>query len=526
MSKNMKGQKVPGLISAIMIGVGCIIGSGWLFASYNAARTIGSMSFVSWVIGAAVALILALLLAEMATMYKERAFFARILTISHKNSDLGFVIAISSLLGLILVIPSEAAATVQYLSGIYPFLMNGTDLTVSGNILVFALIVVYGLVNYWGLQVLAKVNNLITFIKLFVPILVGLVLIIYTGWNGQFHMSNFSLSGFDQSTGSLIALSFTTVVTGGIFYSFYGFGMIAIFGSELKNPKRNIPLALVSCVLLCLLIYLVLQFAFIGSMPTEYLKDGWQNLPIFSSPLAQLLGLVGLNFGLVTILYLDSAISPSGTGAIYMGSSSRMITGMAQDKQLPSFFNRISEKYNISRRSLITVFIIGMAMTIFFKNWHSIMIIVTVFNLISCIAIPVALTKLRKDLPNQKRAFKVPFGITLSYFIFLILSYLMIQATMKAIIFALSAHLIVFAVYSISYYKMDLNKIFGAIASSWSIFAYLAICIPFSYLVDNKIFTENIYSILAFIVVYSLSFLTLVNQKNVQGLQVREVIYQ
>jgi amino acid transporter len=41
------------------------------------------------------------------------------------------------------------------------------------------------------------------------------------------------------------------VVTAGIFYAFYGFGMIAVYGAELKNPKRNIPIALVVSVVLC-----------------------------------------------------------------------------------------------------------------------------------------------------------------------------------------------------------------------------------------------------------------------------------
>ncbi|BCD92539.1 hypothetical protein fh0823_26780 [Francisella halioticida] len=36
----------PGLFSAIAIGVGCIIGSGWLFAAYYASRQVGSASII------------------------------------------------------------------------------------------------------------------------------------------------------------------------------------------------------------------------------------------------------------------------------------------------------------------------------------------------------------------------------------------------------------------------------------------------------------------------------------------------
>ena len=68
MGMNTENVKSPALFSAIAIGVGCIIGSGWLFASYNAAKAVGSMAFVSWIIGAILALVLALLLAETATI--------------------------------------------------------------------------------------------------------------------------------------------------------------------------------------------------------------------------------------------------------------------------------------------------------------------------------------------------------------------------------------------------------------------------------------------------------------------------
>ena len=85
---DVKMPAKPGLFTAVGIGVGCMIGSGWLFAAYFVAQYIGPASYVSWLIGAGLALILAMLLAEMASMFKEKALFARLLTISHDNTDL------------------------------------------------------------------------------------------------------------------------------------------------------------------------------------------------------------------------------------------------------------------------------------------------------------------------------------------------------------------------------------------------------------------------------------------------------
>ena len=90
------------LFTAIAIGVGSMIGSGWLFAAYYSAQYAGPASIFSWIIGAAIALCLALLLAEVVTLYQSRGLMARLLTISH-NRDYGFVVAISNWLGMMLL---------------------------------------------------------------------------------------------------------------------------------------------------------------------------------------------------------------------------------------------------------------------------------------------------------------------------------------------------------------------------------------------------------------------------------------
>ena len=138
-----------------------------------------------------------------------------------------------------------------------------------------------------GIKLLAKANNTITIIKLTVPALTAII---------------FLLQPFIQVTllptkEQLLHMAhkdkmFTAVVTCGIFYSFYGFSMITVFSKELKNPQRNIPLALAGSVLICLVIYLMLQASFIGAVPTNSIINGWHHLD-FTSPLAQLAIIIG-----------------------------------------------------------------------------------------------------------------------------------------------------------------------------------------------------------------------------------------
>lgn len=503
------GKKQPSLFSALAIGVGSIIGSGWLFASYKAAKFAGPVSILSWVIGAGLALVIALLLAEISSMYhKETGLFARLLTISH-NRDYGFVISSTNWFAAIILIPAEAEATMQYLSTAFPVLNNelftNNHFTHWGVFCVCLLIVMYGAINYWGIKLLTKTNNLITIIKFVVPILTALII-----FAASFHPTNF-LSYHNTIAPYGYSKSLTAIVTCGIFYSFYGFSSITTFTKELKNPQRNVPLALAGSIIFCLIIYLLLQVSFLGAInPTQVASSGWASLD-FTSPLAQLAALLGINW-LALVMYIDAAISPSGTGIIFVGSSARMLTGMAEDSQMPLVFAKEHALHGVSRLSIFVSLIICMLLVLFFDNWDKIMIVVSVFLLLSCLAVPIAFVKLRKDKPGIHRSFKMPFGLSSSYATYLFISFMLVQCGLVALWLSLVFHLVLFIVYCTIYYKTIVGAL-RAFASSWTIFIYLGIVLFFSYLKEKNNF-ENVYMFTLFLICMTINYYFLIRQKS------------
>lgn len=94
-----------------------MIGSGWLFSAYYAAKIAGPAAYFSWVITAVITLLLGLFLAEIACHYPKRGLMARLLVISH-NKEFAFVCTITTWLGLTAIIATEAAGSVQYLSSL------------------------------------------------------------------------------------------------------------------------------------------------------------------------------------------------------------------------------------------------------------------------------------------------------------------------------------------------------------------------------------------------------------------------
>lgn len=502
-------DKRPNLFSAIAIGIASIVGSGWLFASYKAAKFAGPISILSWVIGAALSLLIALLLAEIATIFhKETGLFSRLITITH-NRDYGFIVSASNWLSMVVSIPGEAEASLQYLAMAFPSISNlifaNDHFTPVGILCVFVVLIGYGILNYWGIKLLTKANNGITTIKLVVPALTAIIIFV-----AAFHSSNFT--SFHNSIAPYgYSKAFTAVVTCGIFYSFYGFSMITIFAKELKNPQRNIPLALGGSVIICLIIYLMLQISFIGAInPNTIAQNGWHSLS-FSSPLAQLAILLGINW-LSLVLYVDAAISPSGTGIIYLGSGTRMFSGMAEDGQMPKAFAKEHPIHKMSRLSLILTLGVCMVLVICFDSWDKVMIIVSIFQLIACIAVPVAFMKIRLDHLYKDRTFKMPLGFFCSYIVYLFITYLLTQSGTSSLEVSLAFHLAFFLVYCMVYYK-KLYLTGKAFLSAWSMFVYLFLIVVFAHLHElHKLHTPL--GLFAFIVIMSTNFYFLIRQKS------------
>ena len=106
----------------------------------------GPIVMGSWVIGALLALLIALFLAEIATYYsKETGLFVRLLTLTH-NGDYGFIISSSNCLLPIIIIPAEEAS-VQYLAMAFQTMKMFLITTTYSprNYLVRLIMVLYGL---------------------------------------------------------------------------------------------------------------------------------------------------------------------------------------------------------------------------------------------------------------------------------------------------------------------------------------------------------------------------------------------
>lgn len=421
-------KKSIGLVSATFLGISCIVGSGWLFSPYKTAAIAGPSALITWVVSGGLMLLLALCFAEVASLYPKRGLAAIIPSLSH-NKFFGFPFAIANWLGIVAVIGLEADATIQYLMNLTPtlkpHLYANDQLTWAGNSLSITLVLFYCLLNYWGARTLTKANNIMSVLKILVPITTALVFI-----SIAFHPSNFTLVNH-----SFVPYGFKSIVgailTTGIIISFNGFQSIVSFASEIKKPERTIPLALVISILCCLAIYLLLQVAFIGAIPPAMLAHGWQQLE-FSAPMIQLSVLLGLSL-FTSIIYFGATIAPSGAGIAFTGTATRMFTAMSRNGQMPSLFDTTHTQYNVSRRSLIANTVLAILFLVMFRSWSQLAEFLSLFHVISYLPIPIALCVFRNAIVTRNYPFRLWGGRVIALLVFTMFTYLFTMGSLKTI---------------------------------------------------------------------------------------------
>ncbi|MGZ2418731.1 amino acid transporter [Staphylococcus saprophyticus] len=389
----------------VLLGLGSLIGSGWLFGAWEASSIAGPAAIISWIIGFVVIGSIAYNYIEIGTMFPQSGGMSNYAQYTH-GSLLGFIAAWANWVSLVTIIPIEAVSAVQYMSS-WPWewakftsgLMDGSTISNAGLFAVFVIIVIFSLLNYWSVKLLTSFTSLISVFKLGVPLLTIIMLII----------SGFDTGNYGHSVGTFMpygsAPIFAATTASGIIFSFNAFQTIINMGSEIQKPEKNIARGIAISLTLSAILYIVLQSTFITSMPTEMLhENGWSGIN-FNSPFADMAILLGLNW-LAILLYMEAVVSPFGTGVSFVAVTGRVLRAMEQNGHIPKFLGKMNEKYMIPRVAIIFNAIISMVMVSLFRDWGTLASVISTATLVAYLTGPTTVISLRKMAPKMHRPFR------------------------------------------------------------------------------------------------------------------------
>lgn len=411
-----------GFIGLLWASTGSIIGSGWLFGAKDALQIAGPAAIISWVIGGICILILALPHAELGGMYPVSGGTARFPHYAFGGA-VGASFGWFSWVQAATVAPIEVQAMINY-AGHYSFAKSwlvikqtaaGPQPTLTGSGLMVAILLMAFVtaINFLSIRKLANVNSAATWWKVGVPLLTIFMLAVF-----NFHPGNFTgANGFspDGVKGILSAVS-----TGGIVFALLGFEQADQLAGESKNPKRDIPRAVIGSTIIGVFIYLLVQFAFLVALPSSQIGTTWKDglYTAMTGPFADIATLVGFGW-LASILYIDALISPGGTALIYVTASSRVSYGLSRNGYVPVVFEK-TNKSGVPWVGLIAAFVIGCICFLPFPTWQSIVGLITSASVLMYAGAPLALGVFRRRLPDEDRPYRLPGATIMSPLAFIV----------------------------------------------------------------------------------------------------------
>ncbi|MEM0135866.1 MAG: APC family permease, partial [Thermoplasmatales archaeon] len=411
-----KLKKNLSLQDLFFISLSAVIGSGWLFAALAGASIAGPAIIFSWIIGAVLILFIGLNYAELAGMIPRSGAISRYPHISH-GSFTGFLMGWAYLIGAAAGPAIEAEAVAAYTGTYIPSLVrvattyegSVTVLSLSGLGLALLLMILFFLLNYYGVKLLGRVNTIVSWpFKIVIPLITFVFLLFIL------HSTNFTIfpGGFiPYGVGSI----FLAIPSAGIIFSYLGFRQALEYSGEAKNAKRDVPRALIFSVLVSLLIYTLLEIGFIGGINWSKIgiePGNWAAL--YSSSLAvgpfyeifKQSGIAALAaFGI--LLLADSWAAPTSSGWIYLGNATRTFYGLSANGYLAKLFLKINKR-GIPVFSLIIGTIAGIIYLLPFPSWYLLVGLISATSLFTYTIGGVTLQVLRKYAPAVKRQFRVP----------------------------------------------------------------------------------------------------------------------
>jgi amino acid transporter len=323
-------ERTIGLSGGVAIGVGTMIGAGIFVFPGIAAGEAGPAAAGSFAIGAVVALLVALPTSELATAMPRSGggyyFISRGI-----GSLFGAVVGLSLWFGLVF-------ASAFYLVGFGYYaqdLLARVGVALGGFDVVVPLALVFGVfltvLNVTGTENAAKLQNGV----------VAVLLAIIVGFLTFGGLSSFGLIGNPEPIGESFFSqgTFPVLTTAAlVFTSYLGFAQVATVAGEIKDPGRNLPLAMVGSVLIVGVLYVATIFVAVSAFGSERLATLGETAMVtvaesFLGPVGAFLILVG---GLL------ATVSSANASIL---STSRAIYAVSKDALLPRFASRINLKY-------------------------------------------------------------------------------------------------------------------------------------------------------------------------------------
>jgi APA family basic amino acid/polyamine antiporter len=417
--KKSELKKVLGKWSLTAIGVGAIIGGGiFVLTGTGAYYHAGPALALSFIIAGIACVFAALCYSEFASILPvEGSAYA------YAYGTIGEIFAWIIGWGLILEYAMGSMTVAVSWSGYFNklLMMFGIKLPewltsdpasytgegFSMNLPAFLIVLFVISILIKGTQSAAKANNMIVILKvsaIIFVIIAGAFFINVENWTPFIPEATQIIE--KETTHNAYGLAGIVSGAAAIFFAYVGFDAVSTQAGEAKNPKKDVPFAIIASLLICTLLYILVSLVLTGMMNYQDFNPLGKYPDAIKAPVAYAFDIAGQAWAgyIITIAATVGLISV--LMVMIMGQS-RIFLGMSKDGLIPKVFSKINPISGTPKTNLIILGVI-IATVAAFTPINKLADMTSFGTLFAFTMVCIAVWILRVKQPHLERTFKVP----------------------------------------------------------------------------------------------------------------------
>lgn len=387
-----------GLFTCVTIIIGSMIGSAIFSLSGLTMYKAGPAAILSWILAAAIMLVYGLICAELSTRFPKSGgvfvFPSKALGKNGKDSTFWGWISTWGYINANIVAVAFAAIYVATYLGAGFSLPNGMQIPLAILTIVICLVL-----NSIKFSVAGKLNSIL--VGALIASLSVYVISCFFGanWDSSL-LTPFFIQGTTGTFGFMAVVPTAMVGYGSIV-------AIAFMVSEVKNPSRNVPKAVLIAMSIVAAIYVLIILATLGLVSASFLdkNPGMRYIPLYAACFTKLAQFPWLT----KVVSIAAILALVTTILVVLALTGRAIQAAAQDGLLPNAFSK-SNKFGVPALATSLVAILAGIISCFPSFTEEIVSFGTLFAAVTISINIISLYAARRKNPNQEGIFKAPGG--------------------------------------------------------------------------------------------------------------------
>jgi basic amino acid/polyamine antiporter, APA family len=315
--------------------------------------------------------------------------------VSNMAVSVGFSAHVVGLLDWFGIHPNPRWISPAYLpSGLTDF--SGNEILAPGwhfgfNWPAFLIVMVLTVILVRGIRESAETNNVMVLLKI-------IAIIVFVGFGARLiHPSNWHPYAPNGWPG---------ILTGGsiIFFTYIGFDSVSTAAEESRNPQKDLPFGIIMSLIVCTVLYVGVAIVLLGMMKYTTFVSG----EAAEAPVAYAMKYLGVHPFFRSVIVIGALTGMISSLLVFQYGQARIWYAMSRDGLLPKLFSAVHPKYKTPHWSTwIACFAVGIPAGL--VDIGDAADLANIGTLFAFVLVSLGVILLRRNQPDRKRAFRVPF---------------------------------------------------------------------------------------------------------------------